>query len=150
MLFVYGTIKRDDPSDEKMEFKVKLDVESIDQDSITVEESNQLIINAVNKKYRTKYPSNSTLNNIRSKKDDSEEKIKAVRNAYGHELNDIRYRLQNLENGRIKEFTDADMDGYLATNISALRKEINDLLYKIATESESYTDKMKVKNHFDI
>lgn len=55
---------------------------------------------------------------------------------YSHELNDIGNKLDQLERGRIYELSGAQMDGYLSTNVSQLRKMINDLLNKIQTGKE--------------
>lgn len=41
---------------------------------------------------------------------------------YSHELNDIGNKLDQLERGRIYELSGAQMDGYLSTNVSQLRK----------------------------
>ena len=50
---------------------------------------------------------------------------------YSHEIDEIRYILNNLERGRIYERTGWSQDRYLATNIQKLRKEIVNLLVKI-------------------
>ena len=59
-----------------------------------------------------------------------------ITDEYSHEILDIRNKLNQLENGRIYELSDAKMDGYLATNISELRELIIDLLYKIQSGEE--------------
>ncbi len=65
-----------------------------------------------------------------------------IKSKYSYEINSIRHRLRLLEEGRIKEFTGANMDGYLATNIVNLRKELNELLHKIINESDSHNDEL--------
>ena len=72
-----------------------------------------------------------------------EDKAKEVRQKYSHEFNDIRHRLKLLEDGRIKELTGANMDGYLATNIINLRKELTELFSKIVNESDSINDELR-------
>lgn len=59
---------------------------------------------------------------------------------YENELQDIRYILQNLKNGRIKEISGADSDGYLETNATKLEKQIFELLIKIDRGSDSIKD----------
>lgn len=55
---------------------------------------------------------------------------------YGHEINDIKNKLNQLERGRIYELSRVPMDGYLATNIEQLRNMLNDLLNKIQNGSD--------------
>lgn len=55
---------------------------------------------------------------------------------YSHELNEINYKLEKMERGRIYELSGAQMDGYLATNAKQLKEMINDLLYKIQNGEE--------------
>lgn len=57
-------------------------------------------------------------------------------NEYSRELNEIAYILNNLEHERIYEKTGWTQDGYLATNIQKLRKEITNLLFKIQNGEE--------------
>jgi hypothetical protein len=45
-------------------------------------------------------------------------------------LSDIAAKLNQMEHGRIYEFTKAQVDEYLATNINQLRKMIADLFLK--------------------
>lgn len=59
-----------------------------------------------------------------------------ISDEYSHELNDIRNKLDQMERGRIYELSGAQMDGYLATNVTQLRKMINDLLNKIQNGRE--------------
>lgn len=59
-----------------------------------------------------------------------------IANEYSRELSEINYILNNLENGRIYEETRSKQDGYLATNIQKLRKEITNLLIKIQNGEE--------------
>ncbi len=72
-----------------------------------------------------------------------ENKFEEVKRRYIYEINEIKNKLKDLENGRIYELTSATMDGYLATNISYLREKLNELLYKIVNEEDSVTDKFK-------
>lgn len=54
-----------------------------------------------------------------------------IKSEYSHEFNEIANILSQLENKRIYEFSNAKMNGYLATNIRKLRNEISQLLSKI-------------------
>ena len=56
---------------------------------------------------------------------------------YSHELSEINHKLDMMERGRIYELSGAQMDGYLATNVSQLRGMINDLLNKIQNGGNS-------------
>ena len=55
---------------------------------------------------------------------------------YSHELNEINHKLETMERGRVYELSGAQMDGYLATNVSQLREMISDLLNKIQNGRE--------------
>ena len=66
---------------------------------------------------------------------------------YSHEINEIRYILNNLERGRIYEKTGWSQDEYLATNIQKLRKEIVNLLVKIQDGEPG--DKKRIKEALD-
>lgn len=55
---------------------------------------------------------------------------------YSHELSEINHKLDMMERGRIYELSGAQMDGYLATNVSQLREMFNDLLNKIQNRKE--------------
>ena len=59
-----------------------------------------------------------------------------ISDEYSHELNDISNKLAQMERGRIYELSGAQMDGYLATNVSQLREMFNDLLNKIQNGKE--------------
>ena len=59
-----------------------------------------------------------------------------ISDEYSHELNEIKSKLEQLERGRIYELSGAQMDGYLATNVSQLKEMINDLLNKIQNGRE--------------
>ena len=59
------------------------------------------------------------------------EKVVDVKDRYSREIEEIRYILQNLENGRYYENSGAKMDGYLSTNIIKLKKYLNDLINKV-------------------
>ena len=68
------------------------------------------------------------------------EKIVNVTDKYSHELLEIKNKLSQLENGRVYEFSKAQMDGYLATNVKQLEKMIAKLLYKIEYGKDSVED----------
>ena len=55
---------------------------------------------------------------------------------YSHELREINHKLDMMERGRVYELSGAQMDGYLATNVSQLREMFNDLLNKIQNGRE--------------
>lgn len=59
-----------------------------------------------------------------------------ISDEYSRELNDISNKLTQMERGRIYELSGAQMDGYLATNVSQLKEMINDLLDKIQNGRE--------------
>ncbi|NFG25980.1 hypothetical protein FC777_02345 [Clostridium botulinum] len=71
------------------------------------------------------------------------EKVIDIKKKYSHELNEINYTLQNLENGRYYENTGARMDGCLATNIQKLKEYLNDLFTKIEYNQDSVSDEIK-------
>ncbi len=72
-----------------------------------------------------------------------EKEIKVdVGNRYRHEILDIKNKLQQLEDGRIYDLTNAQMDGYLSTNIVQLRKMIAELLYKIQYSEDSINEEL--------
>ena len=54
-----------------------------------------------------------------------------ISKSYSHELNKIRNKLKQLEDGRVYELSGAKMDGFLSTNIAQLRGMIAELLNKI-------------------
>ena len=60
----------------------------------------------------------------------------SISDEYSHELNEIKYKLETMERGRVYELSGAKSDGYLATNVSQLRELINDLLNKIQNGRE--------------
>ncbi|MFB9990005.1 hypothetical protein [Bacillus benzoevorans] len=66
-----------------------------------------------------------------------------VKNKYAGELMKINNKLNQLEKGRIYDLTNAQMDGYLSTNIEQLREMIEDLIYKIEYDEESISEKLK-------
>ncbi|HBX24008.1 MAG TPA: hypothetical protein DEF34_10315 [Desulfotomaculum sp.] len=63
-----------------------------------------------------------------------------ITSKFSIELQDISNKLKQLENGRIYEISGAQMDGYLATNISQLKKMLAHLIYKIEYGTDSITD----------
>lgn len=66
-----------------------------------------------------------------------------VINKYDHEIVQIKNKLNQLENSRVYEITNAKMDGYLAKNVEQLRDMIADLLYKIEYGKESTGEEIK-------
>lgn len=71
----------------------------------------------------------------------SEKKID-ITGKYSHELQDIENKLNDLEQKRIYDLTNAKMDGYLETNIIQLRKMIKELVLKIEYGRDSIDDEM--------
>lgn len=66
------------------------------------------------------------------------EKVIDIRGRFVHEISEIEYILRNLENGRITELhPNVDMYGSLATNVSKLRTELNNLLNRIQFDKPS-------------
>ena len=61
---------------------------------------------------------------------------------YSVEIENIRYRLERLEQERFYELSNAKSDGYLSTNIQNLRKDIAILLNKIENNSDSISDEI--------
>ena len=72
------------------------------------------------------------------------DKVLDIKERYSRELEEIDYILRNLENDRYYEKSGATMDGYLATNILKIRKNLNDLVYKIEYAKDS-TDEWLMK-----
>ncbi len=68
------------------------------------------------------------------------DKIVNITDKYSHELLEIKNKLNQLENGRVYELSNAQMDGYLATNVKQLEKMIAKLLYKIEYGKDSVED----------
>lgn len=62
---------------------------------------------------------------------------------YEHEILNIKNKLNQLENGKVYEITNAKMDGYLAKNIEQLRDMLADLLYKVEYGEESFGEELK-------
>lgn len=65
-----------------------------------------------------------------------------ISDCYSHELNEISNKLNQLERGRIYELSKAQMDGYLSTNISQLRKMISELLNKIQNGEDGTAEEL--------
>lgn len=61
---------------------------------------------------------------------------------YSHELLELENKLVQLENNRVYELSDAKMDGYLATNVSQLRKMFAELLEKIQNDEEGFSERI--------
>lgn len=68
------------------------------------------------------------------------EKIVNVTDRYNHELLEIKNKLSQLENGRIYELSNAQMDVYLSTNVKQLEKMIAKLIYEIEYGKDSVED----------
>ncbi|SEW19985.1 hypothetical protein [[Clostridium] fimetarium] len=58
-------------------------------------------------------------------------KMNNITSNYSYYISEIDHIMHNLEKGRTYEKTGCRQDGYLATNISKLRKEINEMMYYI-------------------
>ena len=72
-----------------------------------------------------------------------------VRNKYSFELMNINNKLYQLEKDRIYDLTNAQMDGYLSTNIEQLREMIEGLIYKVEYYGESDNERLrKAHNKF--
>lgn len=71
------------------------------------------------------------------------EKIVDIEKRYSREINDIKYILTCLENNRIYELTGAKGDGSLYTNVSNLRRELNDLLDKVQYGKKSISEQLR-------
>ena len=52
-------------------------------------------------------------------------------------------KFNQLEKGRIYDLTNAQMDGYLSTNIEQLREMLENLIYKIEYDEESMNEKLR-------
>ena len=63
-----------------------------------------------------------------------------IRRDFSHELCEIQYKLQQLEDGRIYEFTGTQSDGYLRTNAEQLKEMVADLCLKIEGKRPSTGD----------
>ena len=68
--------------------------------------------------------------------------MKKVKEKYSYEINEINYRLRNLEEGRVLDLYGTNMDGYLNTNIIKLRKELNELFSKVVNGTDSVNDEL--------
>ncbi|WP_257151365.1 hypothetical protein [Bacillus anthracis] len=70
------------------------------------------------------------------------EKVIDIRNGYSMEVDNIRTKLSELENGRIYEITGARMDGTIAKNIERLKEMLNDLCNKIEYGKDSMIEEI--------
>lgn len=68
---------------------------------------------------------------------------KGIVKKYSREIGEIAYKLHQLEIGNIYEKTGSRMDGYLATNIQQIRKQLVELLSKIENDSPSINDELR-------
>lgn len=83
------------------------------------------------------------------------EKTLDISGRFSDEINDIKYILQNLENGLVTELhPQAKMYGSLAHNVDKLRTKLNEVLYKLEYDKPSdsevlgevfFNDKEKLK-----
>lgn len=73
----------------------------------------------------------------------------SIEEKYSMEISEINRMLENIKNGRFKENTKANSDGYLATNVENLKNEIFGLLKKIENNSDSKQDKILKSFGFD-
>lgn len=72
------------------------------------------------------------------------EKKVDIKDRYSRELEEIRYILQNLKNGRVYELPGGSrMDGSLEHNATKLEKLIKDLLHKIEYDKDSINDELQ-------
>lgn len=74
-----------------------------------------------------------------------ENQNRKLRDIYGHEINEIKQLLHQLESRRIYlpgTFTNSQNDGTLEYNIVKLRKQLNDLFNKIEDNKPSEIDKL--------
>lgn len=65
-----------------------------------------------------------------------------ISDCYSHELNEISNKLNQMERGRVYELSRAQMDGYLATNVSQLREMIAELLHKIQNGEDGTAEEL--------
>lgn len=65
-----------------------------------------------------------------------------ISDCYSHELNEITNKLNQMERGRVYELSRAQMDGYLATNVTQLREMIADLLHKIQNGEDGTAEEL--------
>lgn len=65
-----------------------------------------------------------------------------ISDCYSHELNEISNKLNQMERGRVYELSRAQMDGYLATNVSQLREIIAELLHKIQNGEDGTAEEL--------
>lgn len=71
------------------------------------------------------------------------DKVIDIRGRFAHEISEIEYILQNLENGLITEIhPNASMYGSLPHNVDKLRKELNNLLNRIQYGKDSGSEEL--------
>jgi hypothetical protein len=73
----------------------------------------------------------------------SENVGKGIAKKYSREIGEIAYKLHQLEIGNIYEKTGSRMDGYLATNIQQIRKQLVELLSKIENDTPSINNEIR-------
>lgn len=66
----------------------------------------------------------------------------SIRTKYSSEISKIKFKLNQLENGRYKEKTGANYDGSLSTNIGQVKEMFEDLICKIENNVESDKEKL--------
>lgn len=66
--------------------------------------------------------------------------IDEFKNTFDSEINEIKSIISSLKQGRIKELTGADYDGYLSKNVDNLEKKFSELIYKVVDDRPSNND----------
>lgn len=69
-------------------------------------------------------------------------KLVNVMDRYSHEINEIKNRLIQLENGKVYDLTNCKGDGYLSTHIQKLESQLNELLLKIEFDKPGIQEKI--------
>lgn len=75
-------------------------------------------------------------NNFEPKTKDS------IAKRFSFEIQDIKNKFQQLEDGRIYELSRAQCDGYLVTNIIQLKKMFADLIWKLENDLASRKEEL--------
>lgn len=71
-----------------------------------------------------------------------DEKRIGIKEKYSVELNEIKYELQLLKDGRVYEISKTKSDGFLITRATKLEEKINDLLIKIEYNKDSSVEEL--------
>lgn len=67
MVEVYGTIQNRPLGNEKLDFEIQLNVPSIYENDMPISESTKLIVDEINRKYKTNYTYSSFINPLEIK-----------------------------------------------------------------------------------